>query len=116
MLISDKTDIFDLTCASSILEGPWSEEEESKLLHAMEELAKEGKTDLSARGCWVSVSKALGATRTPKQCRNKWCVRCSGRFIMPQLHNFESAGPSHSEARSQMKARHGAGNTRTAIF
>ena len=61
--IYDKTDIFDLTCASSILEGPWSEEEESKLLHAMEELAK-GKTDLSARGCWVSVSKALGATQT----------------------------------------------------
>ena len=62
--IYDKADIFDLTCASSILEGPWSEEEESKLLHAMEELAKEGKTDLSSRGCWVSVSKALGATQT----------------------------------------------------
>ena len=58
-----------------IIQGAWSEEEESQLLHAMEELTKEGRTDLSARGCWVSVSKALGATRTPKQCRNKWCVR-----------------------------------------
>ncbi|KAF8463795.1 hypothetical protein DFH94DRAFT_616218, partial [Russula ochroleuca] len=55
--------------------GVWSSEEDSQLLHVIEELAREGRTDLSARGYWVSVSKALGATRTPKQCQNKWFCR-----------------------------------------
>jgi len=29
---------------------------------------------MSTRGYWVSVSKAFGATRTPKQCQSKWYV------------------------------------------
>ncbi|KAH9997052.1 hypothetical protein BJV77DRAFT_960316 [Russula vinacea] len=67
-----KTDIFDSIWA-------WSEEEESQLLHAMKGLAKEGRTDKSARGYWVSVSKALDATRTPKQCQNKWYESLRGK-------------------------------------
>ena len=70
--VSDKTDIFDSICvhrlaALHLSSGAWSEEEESQLLHAMKGLAKEGRTDKSARGYWVSVSKALDATQTPKQ-------------------------------------------------
>jgi hypothetical protein len=62
------------TSDAAFVQGAWSPEEESQLLCAIEELAKAGITDTSARGFWVSVSKALGDTRTPKQCRNKWCV------------------------------------------
>ena len=88
----DKADIFDFALYGGIafiIQGAWSEEEEGQLRHAMEELAKEGRTDKTARGYWVSVSKALAkaldATRTPKQCQYKWCgVLCSGRFIMPR--------------------------------
>ncbi|KAI9428597.1 hypothetical protein BJY52DRAFT_1104569, partial [Lactarius psammicola] len=54
--------------------GAWSLEEEGQLLRAIEGLAQDGKSDMSARGFWVSVSKAMGATRTPKQCQSKWCV------------------------------------------
>lgn len=56
------------------IQGAWSSEEEGQLLHAVEELARAGKSDTSARGYWISVSKALCVTRTPKQCQSKWCV------------------------------------------
>ena len=47
---------------------------------------------MSARGFWVSVSKALGGTRTPKQCRSKWCVIGSTRcnVISTQLRRFDT--------------------------
>jgi Myb-like DNA-binding domain len=92
--VSDKTDIFDSICvhrlaALHLSSGAWSEEEESQLLHAMKGLAKEGRTDKSARGYWVSVSKALDATQTPKQCQNKWCgVLCSSRFYNATFTQF----------------------------
>ncbi|KAI0265504.1 hypothetical protein BGY98DRAFT_547795 [Russula aff. rugulosa BPL654] len=60
--------------------GAWSREEESQLLCVIEELAKAGKTDMSARGFWVSASKAFGGTRTPKQCRNKWTDTLQGKI------------------------------------
>ncbi|KAI9458046.1 hypothetical protein F5148DRAFT_1151097 [Russula earlei] len=41
--------------------GAWSSEEEGQLHHAIEELAREGKSDMSARGFWVSISKAMGS-------------------------------------------------------
>lgn len=63
-------------------QGTWSLEEESQLLHAIEELAKVGMTDTSARGFWVSVSKTFSGTRTPKQCRNKWCVIGSTHLVI----------------------------------
>ena len=92
----DKADIFDFAVYGGIafiIQGAWSEEEESQLLHAMEELAKGGRTDKTARGYWVSVSKALAkaldATRTPKQCQNKWCgVLCSSRFYNATFTQF----------------------------
>jgi hypothetical protein len=56
------------------VQGAWSSEEESQLLNAIEQLAQDDQSDMSARGYWVSVSKAMGGTRTPKQCQNKWCV------------------------------------------
>lgn len=46
----------------------------------MEELAKAGFTDMTARGFWVSVSEGLGGTRTPKQCRSKWSDRLQGKI------------------------------------
>ena len=120
--VSDKTDIFDSICvhrlaALHLFSGAWSEEEESQLLHAMKGLTKEGRTDKSARGYWVSVSNALDATRTPNSAKiNGAAFFAEVAFIMPRSHNSESAGMSHSEARSEMQARHGAGNMRTAIF
>ncbi|KAH9988303.1 hypothetical protein BJV77DRAFT_1022435 [Russula vinacea] len=60
--------------------GAWSSEEEGRLLLVIDELARDGKTDVSARGFWVSVSKALGGTRTPKQCRNKWSDSLRGKI------------------------------------
>ncbi|KAH9030773.1 hypothetical protein EDB85DRAFT_1891417 [Lactarius pseudohatsudake] len=42
--------------------GAWSSEEECQLLHTIEGLAQDGKLDMSARGFWVSVSKAMGLT------------------------------------------------------
>ncbi|KAI9462550.1 hypothetical protein F5148DRAFT_1150480 [Russula earlei] len=42
--------------------GAWSSEEEGQLHHTIEELAQEGKSDMSTRGFWVSISKAMGAT------------------------------------------------------
>src|SRR5713226_982321 len=65
-----------------LFQGAWSPEEESRLLCVIEKLARVGKTDMSARGFWVSMSKALGGTQTPKQCRNKWCVIGPTHFIM----------------------------------
>jgi Myb-like DNA-binding domain len=62
--------------------GTWSPDEESQLLCAIEELAKAGITDMSTRGFWPSVSKALGSTRTPKQCQGKWCVVGSTRMML----------------------------------
>jgi hypothetical protein len=64
--LADVTDAF--------IQGAWSSEEEGRFLHVIEDLAREGRTDMSARGYWVSVSKAFDSTRTPKQCQNKWCV------------------------------------------
>ncbi|KAH9035454.1 hypothetical protein EDB83DRAFT_2318755 [Lactarius deliciosus] len=52
--------------------GAWSSEEEGQLLHAIEGLAWDGKLDMSAQGFWVFMSKAMGATWTPKQCQSKW--------------------------------------------
>lgn len=66
--------LLQFTSDTAFVQGAWSREEESQLLCVIEELAKAGKTDMSARGFWVSASKAFGGTRTPKQCRNKWCV------------------------------------------
>ncbi|KAH9046704.1 hypothetical protein EDB84DRAFT_1435350 [Lactarius hengduanensis] len=59
--------------------GAWSSEEECQLLHTIEGLAQDGKLDMSARGFWVSVSKAMGATRTPKQCQSKWSDTLEGK-------------------------------------
>ncbi|KAH9013460.1 hypothetical protein EDB85DRAFT_2158194 [Lactarius pseudohatsudake] len=59
--------------------GAWSSEEEGQLLHAIEGLARDGKSDMSARGFWVFVSKAMGATRTPKQCQSKWSDTLGGK-------------------------------------
>jgi Myb-like DNA-binding protein len=92
------------TSDAAFVEGAWSPEEESQFLCVIEELARVGKTDMSARGFWVSVSKALGGTRAPKQCQNKWCST-----------HFNSAGLIRSKAKSETKARHGGGVTLTAI-
>ncbi|KAH9012572.1 hypothetical protein EDB85DRAFT_1877650, partial [Lactarius pseudohatsudake] len=81
--------------------GAWSSEEEGQLLHAIEGLARDGKSDMSARGFWVFVSKAMGATRTPKQCQSKWydtyvllCkyVSCAVDFVLTdyQVHRIAS--------------------------
>lgn len=67
---------------TAFIQGAWSSEEEGRLLLAIEELARNGKTDMSTRGFWGSVSKALGGTRTPKQCQSKWCAFGSNRSIM----------------------------------
>jgi hypothetical protein len=76
---------FSTTSDTAFVQGAWSSEEEGQLLHVFEELVKGGKTDMSARGFWVFVSKALGGTRTPKQCQNKWCIQ----FVLgsSSLHN-----------------------------
>jgi len=67
---------------AAFVQGPWSEEEEAQLCCAIEELAKVGITNTSASGFWVSVSKELHGTRTPKQCRNKWYVIVSTHLML----------------------------------
>ncbi len=62
------------TSDAAFVQGAWLPEKESQLLCAIEELAKIGIRDMSAQGFWVSVSKALNGTWTPKQCQGKWCV------------------------------------------
>jgi hypothetical protein len=99
---------------TAFFQGVWSSEEETRLLLIIDELVREGKTDVSARGFWVSVSKALSGTRTPKQCRNKWCVLCSNHIIKLYLCNY--AGLTRSEVRSKTKARPGAGKKKIPIF
>ena len=86
----DEHSNFLLSVAS--VQGAWSSEEENQLLYAMEGLAREGKSDMSARGFWVSVSKAMGAIRTPKQCQSKWYVLGSSLTIMISmtLHRSET--------------------------
>jgi hypothetical protein len=101
------------TSDATFIQGAWSPEEESQLLYAIEELAKVGITDASARGFWVSVSKAFCGTRTPKQCRNKWYVIGSKTHLM--LYRRSSAGLIHSKSKSEMKARR-AGIREIAIF
>ena len=88
---------------AAFVQGAWSPEEESQLLCAIEELARAGTTDTSARGFWVSVSKALNGSRTPKQCRSKWCVIDSTHCSM--LYQRISAGLIRSKSKSEMKAR-----------
>ena len=58
----------------------------------MEDLAREGKLKMFGRGYWVSVSKAMGATRTPKQCQSKWCVLDSfcNNILFMQFYRSES--------------------------
>jgi len=94
--------------------GAWSSEEEGQLLHAIEELARKGKTDMSARGFWVSVSNTMGATRTPKQCQSKWCVLSSHPARSCYLCSL--AGLKHYKARSEIKARPGDGEKRITPF
>ena len=101
------------TSDAAFVQGAWSPEEESQFLCVIEELARVGKTDMSARGFWVSVSKALGDTQTPKQCRSKWCVIGLTHFVM--LYRSDSAGLIRSKANPETRARHG-GVTWTAIF
>jgi len=60
--------------------GAWSFEEEVQLVRALEELNREGKSSQSTRGFWVSVSKAMGDTRTPKQCQSKWSDNLQGEI------------------------------------
>ena len=47
---------------------------------------------MSGRGYWVSVSKAMGVTRTPKQCQSKWCVldSSSNDILFMQFYRSES--------------------------
>jgi hypothetical protein len=111
-LIVSRTVLLQFTSDAAFVQGAWSREEESQLLCVIEELAKAGKTDMSVRGFWVSVSKAFGGTRTPKQCRNKWCVIASTHLM---LYRHSSAGLIRSKAKSEMKTRH-AGVRQTAIF
>ncbi len=88
-------------------------EEEGQLLCAIEGLAQDGKSDMSARGFWVSVSKAMGATRTPKQCQSKWCVLRS--FIILSCP-CDSAGLTPSKGKRETKIRRGVGKKMTATF
>ena len=57
-----------------MFKGAWLSDEECRLIQTIEELTRAGKSDMSAAGFWVFVSKEMGATRTPKQCQSKWCV------------------------------------------
>ncbi|KAF8265400.1 hypothetical protein EI94DRAFT_1702530 [Lactarius quietus] len=59
--------------------GAWSSDKESQLIHAMEVLAWGGKSDMSAAGFWVFVSKKMGGTWTPKQCQSKWSETLKGK-------------------------------------
>ncbi|KAF8260200.1 hypothetical protein EI94DRAFT_1706477 [Lactarius quietus] len=59
--------------------GAWLLDEESQLVHAMEVLAWGGKSDMSAAGFWVFMSKKIGGTRTPKQCQSKWSEMLEGK-------------------------------------
>ena len=49
-----------------MLKGAWLSDEECRLVHTMERLAQNGKSDVSTSGFWVFISNAMGATRTPK--------------------------------------------------
>ncbi len=88
-------------------------EEEGQLLCAIEGLAQDGKSDMSAQGFWVSVLKAMGATWTPKQCQSKWCVLCS--FII-LLCPCDSAGLTPSKGKHKTKIRCSIGKKMTATF
>ena len=69
-------------------------------------MARVGITDISAHGFWVSVSKTLGSTRTPKQCRSKWCVIGSTHLLLCYIDIHNSAGLMRSKPKSEGKARH----------
>ena len=70
--------------------GAWSSEEEGKLRHAIEELARQGKTNMSIprvlvfpyQKHWVQPGHQSNVKQGVKA--NKWCVLCSGHFI---FHN-----------------------------
>jgi hypothetical protein len=113
-VLHSDTDDFCPSYDTASIQGAWSSEEEGRLLLAIEELARNGKTDMSTRGFWGSVSKALGVTRTPKQCQSKWCVLGLNWFIMGVFIQY--AGLTRSEAKLKTKTRQDAGKKKTAIF
>ena len=78
----------------------------------MEGLAQSGKSDVSAAGFWVFVSKAMGATWTPKQCQSKWCVLFVHLYITVFMH---FAGLRRSKGKHETKIRGGIGQKTIAM-
>jgi len=105
-----------VTSDAASVQGAWSFEEEVQLLRALEELKREGKSNQSARGFWVSVSKAMGDTRTPKQCRNKWCVLWCSSFIITTVMSFSGKETIKARSRLGMRVRPGAGKMWIVTF
>ncbi len=61
---------------SSHATGKWSHEEEETLFHIVEAVAEaQGADYLSAQPdiFWTAVAMRM-RSRSPQQCRNKWCV------------------------------------------
>lgn len=95
--------------------GPWESDEQSRLIHTIEELARAGKSDVSAAGFWVLVSKAMGATRTPKQCQSKWCVLFSLICKLSRYAVMHYAGRRPSKGKLETKIRCSVGQKTIAM-
>jgi ribosomal protein L18E len=54
--------------------GPWSSEEENRLVQIMEDLQEDGKSTQTSTKFWKEVAERMDHMRTAHQCRNKWYV------------------------------------------
>ncbi|KAF9971699.1 RNA polymerase I enhancer binding protein [Actinomortierella ambigua] len=80
---------------STMVAGPWSQQEDQKLLTIMQELAvMQGKgTILESQPMWTLISERMGGTRTRHQCRHRY-----SQTLQPRLERGEWTEPSSEAA------------------
>ncbi|KAG0255979.1 RNA polymerase I enhancer binding protein [Actinomortierella ambigua] len=86
---------------STMVAGPWSQQEDEKLLTIMQELAvMQGKSSiLESQPMWTLISERMGGTRTRHQCRHRY-----SQTLQPRLERGEWTGPSSEAAAAAAQA------------